>query len=87
VDELFRRTEATPGYELTADLPSQTVTDKQGLQLHFDIDPFRKQVLLEGLDEIGLTLKRSGEIASYEDRRQPSARAYEPLDFKLSTAN
>src|SRR6478672_4273282 len=56
VDELFRRAEATEGYQLTADLPNQTVSDTQGLKFHFDIDDFRKTVLLEGLDDIGMTL-------------------------------
>src|SRR5579862_6768435 len=58
IDELFRRTEADNSYTLTVDLPKQTVSDSQGLAIHFDIDHFHKQVLLEGLDEIGMTLKQ-----------------------------
>src|SRR6185437_13136740 len=53
VDELFRRTETTAGYKITADLPNQIVTDDQGLKFHFEMDEFRKQVLVEGLDDIG----------------------------------
>ncbi len=63
IEELFRRTKATPGYQLTADLPKQTVSDSQGLQIHFDVDEFKKQVLLEGLDDIGMTLKQEARIA------------------------
>jgi 3-isopropylmalate/(R)-2-methylmalate dehydratase small subunit len=82
VDELFRRAEATEGYRLTADLPNQTITDEQGLKIHFDIDDFRKTVLLEGLDDIGLTLKHESEIAAYEQRRHPHADLFEPVDYK-----
>ena len=53
VDELFRRTESQEGYSLTADLPNQTITDATGLEFKFEIDKFRKHVLLEGLDDIG----------------------------------
>jgi len=82
VDELFRRAEANEGYQLTADLPSQTVSDTQGLQFHFDIDDFRKTVLLEGLDDIGLTLKHEGDITAFEQRLHPQATVYEDVDFK-----
>jgi len=89
VDELFRRTEATAGYKLTVDLPSQTVRDDQlvvsevepRLDLHFDITPFRKQVLLEGLDDIGLTLKQDPAIAAYESSRRPALTLYGSVDF------
>ena len=81
VDELFRRTEATEGYQLTVDLPSQTVRDQQGLDLHFDITPFRKQVLLEGLDDIGLTLKHAPAIAAYEASHRPAVNLYGSVDF------
>jgi 3-isopropylmalate/(R)-2-methylmalate dehydratase small subunit len=81
VDELFRRTEATEGYQLTVDLPSQTVRDRQRLDLHFEITPFRKQVLLEGLDDIGLTLKHAPAIAAYEASHHPSITQFAPVDF------
>src|SRR5436853_2542205 len=77
VDELFRRAEATEGYQLTADLPNQAVSDAQGLKFHFDIDDFRKAVLLEGLDDIGLTLKQEPDITAYEQRNHPKANLYQ----------
>ena len=82
VDELFRRAEANVGYKITADLPNQTVSDEQSLKFHFDIDDFRKTVLLEGLDDIGLTLKHEPDITAYEQRHHPQAAVYEPVDFK-----
>ena len=81
VDELFRRAEATKGYQLTADLPNQAVSDAQGLKFHFDIDDFRKAVLLEGLDDIGLTLKQEPDITAYEQRHHPQANLYQAVDF------
>ena len=81
VDELFRRAEANQGYRLTADLPSQTVSDDRALAYPFPMDDFRKQVLLEGLDDIGLTLKHEADITAYEQRQHPKATLYETLDF------
>ena len=69
VDELVQRTESREGYTLTVDLAAQTITDAQGLNVKFDVDPFRKVFLLEGLDDIGLTLRFADEIAKYEERR------------------
>jgi len=82
VDELFRRAEAKEGYKLTADLPDQTISDAQALKFHFDIDDFRKTVLLQGLDDIGLTSKHEAEITAYEQRHHPQATLYEAVDFK-----
>ena len=82
VDELFRRTEATPGYQITADLPGQTVSDASGLKYHFEMDPFRKEVLLDGLDDIGLTMKHESMITEYEKSHQPSVTMSEAVDFK-----
>src|SRR5438067_506987 len=48
IDELFRRVESTPGYRVTIDLANQTVSDDRALAMHFEMDEFRKQVLLEG---------------------------------------
>jgi len=84
VDELFKRTEKQEGYTLTADLPNQTITDASGLSYKFEIDEFRKHVLLEGLDDIGLTLKHEQKITSYEEARHPSATMYEAVDAKFS---
>ncbi len=72
IEELFRRTEMNLGYRLTVDLESQTVSDESGLNLSFEIDPSRRECLLKGLDEIGLTLQLEEKISAYErahDRR------------------
>jgi len=66
VSELFRRGESTPGYRLTVDLESQTVADDSGLRLSFTVDPFRRECLLNGWDEIGLTLRQEAAISDYE---------------------
>jgi 3-isopropylmalate/(R)-2-methylmalate dehydratase small subunit len=84
VDELFKRVEAQEGYSLTADLPAQTITDTSGLTYKFEIDPYRKHVLLEGLDDIGLTLKHEPDITAFEQARHPSVTMYEAVDAKYS---
>jgi 3-isopropylmalate/(R)-2-methylmalate dehydratase small subunit len=84
VDELFRRTEREEGYSLAVDLPAQTVSDSSGLRYSFKIDEFRKHILLEGLDEIGLTLKYDGKIAEYEKSRPAAATRYSPVDAKYA---
>ena len=55
--------------ELTVDLMNQTIQRPNGPTVSFDIDPFRKQCLLEGLDDIGLTLEKAGDIDQFEARR------------------
>jgi 3-isopropylmalate/(R)-2-methylmalate dehydratase small subunit len=70
VDELLNKAKATPGYELTVDLPSQTVFDDSGFSAQFEIDGFRKHCLYNGLDDIGLTLEDEPDITSYEARRR-----------------
>lgn len=66
VEELFQRTYATPGYELTIDLEACTITDDAGLQLSFEVEPFRRHCLLEGLDDIGITMQHADKIAAFE---------------------
>ncbi|MCA9248973.1 MAG: 3-isopropylmalate dehydratase small subunit [Planctomycetales bacterium] len=66
VEDLFQRVAANPGYQLHVDLEKQMVTDDQGLELSFEVDPFRRQCLLGGLDDIGMTLEHEAEIAAYE---------------------
>ena len=66
VDELFRRAAEHAGYQLTIDLESQTITDRFGLSRRFEVDPFRRHCLLNGLDDIGLTLAHKAKIAAYE---------------------
>ncbi len=73
VDRLFREVEAQPGYRLTIDLPAQVVETPSGERFGFDIDPFRKQCLLEGLDDIGITLRHADAIRAYEARRRREA--------------
>jgi 3-isopropylmalate/(R)-2-methylmalate dehydratase small subunit len=86
VDELFRRAEAKEGYTLHIDLPNQTIRDDQGLEIRFEIDDFRKQMLLKGLDEIGLTLERDAEITLYEKSHHPEAEQHSPVDFSSPAA-
>ncbi|HEX9224782.1 MAG TPA: 3-isopropylmalate dehydratase small subunit [Candidatus Acidoferrales bacterium] len=86
VDELFRRTEKEEGYSLTADLPHQTVTDKHGLRFSFELTPFRKEILLKGLDDIGLSLRHESAISEFEKRAHPSATMFESVDVKISPA-
>lgn len=73
VEELFRRTARHGGYRLTVDLDAKEISDASGLRLAFDVDPFRRECLLEGLDDIGLTLRHEDEIAAYEARRASSS--------------
>ena len=70
VRELFAEVEASEGYQLSVDLAAQTVTTPGGRVLHFEIDPFRKEALLKGLDNIGWTLSHSDEIKTYEEKRK-----------------
>ena len=72
IEALFRDVEATPGFRLTVDLPSQTVVRPDGRVLRFDIDPFRKECLLNGWDDIGLTLRHADKIRAFEERRRAS---------------
>ncbi|RXZ80202.1 3-isopropylmalate dehydratase small subunit [Paenibacillaceae bacterium] len=69
VEELFQRTAATVGYQLTIDLENQTISDADGLSISFDLDEHRKQFLLLGLDDIGLTLQHADKITEYEAKR------------------
>ena len=73
VQGLFAEVEATEGYTLTVDLAAQTVTTPEQRVLHFEIDNFRKNALLQGMDNIGWTLSHDDEIAVYEARRKQEA--------------
>ena len=70
MDRLFAGCEASEGYRLTVDLAAQTVTTPQGDSFGFDITEHRKHCLLNGLDEIGLTLRHADEIRAFEDNRR-----------------
>jgi 3-isopropylmalate/(R)-2-methylmalate dehydratase small subunit len=70
VDQIIKESQATPGYRLAVDLDAQTITTPGRQEFHFDIDPFRKHCLLNGLDEIGLTLEHADEIRAFEARHK-----------------
>lgn len=73
VDQLFSETVAQEGYRLQVDLAEQTVTTPGGASFSFDIDAFRKHCLLNGLDDIGLTLQNTDDIRRYESQRAEQA--------------
>ncbi len=73
VDRLFDEAFQNEGYELTVDLSAQTVTTPSGESISFDVDNFRKHCLLNGLDEIGVTLESTDDISSYEAKRRQTA--------------
>lgn len=70
VRDLFKRVRETEGYRLSIDLVDQKITGDDGLEISFDVDPFRRQCLLGGLDDIGLTLQVEDEISRYESNRR-----------------
>jgi len=74
IDELFRRVEVKEGYKLTVDLEAQTISDEDGLNIEFSVDPYRRECLLKGLDDIGVTLQYMDKIDAYEEKL--AARGY-----------
>lgn len=68
VDQLFTSASNQPHYQLTVNLQEQTVTDHEGFTASFDVDPFRRECMLKGLDDIGLTLQHEDKIRAYEER-------------------
>lgn len=70
VDRLFMETLATPGYRLVVDLPNQVIRKPDGEAIPFEVDASRKECLVNGWDDIGLTLRHADEIHAYEDRRR-----------------
>src|SRR6185437_775006 len=66
VNTLLKNAQTIPGYKLTVSLEDQTVTDDRGFKATFEVDPFRKYCLLEGLDDIGLTLRHTAELDNFE---------------------
>ncbi len=73
MDELFREVEENPGFRLRVDLEAQTVTTPGGQAYGFEVDAFKKYSLLNGLDEIGLTMQHLHDIRDYEKRRRIEA--------------
>ncbi|TVX92949.1 3-isopropylmalate dehydratase small subunit [Paenibacillus agilis] len=70
VEELFQRADKHEGYQLQIDLDNKSISDEHGLSYSFDLDEHRRQFLLQGLDDIGLTLKHDDKIAAYEASHQ-----------------
>jgi 3-isopropylmalate/(R)-2-methylmalate dehydratase small subunit len=73
VEGLFQSVLTTPGFELKIDLAQQQILLPDGSQLAFEVDAFKKDCLMRGLDDIGLTLQHTDEIKAYEQRRQQQA--------------
>ena len=74
VDHIIKACGDYESYRLTIDLPKQTVSDDFGWQAHFEIEPFAKRCLLEGLDDIALTLAHDSTIRAYEEKHPSSYR-------------
>ncbi len=70
VDILFKAVEASPGYRLTVDLAQQRIVTPDGIEYPFEVDAFRKHCLLNGLDDIGLTLQHVDEIKAFEAKHR-----------------
>lgn len=70
VDALFKETEAAEGYKLNIDLAAQTITTPSGKAYKFDVDAFRKHCLLNGLDDIGLTMQHQEKIKAFEAKHK-----------------
>jgi 3-isopropylmalate/(R)-2-methylmalate dehydratase small subunit len=70
IDALFAQVEATPGYALTIELPRQVVIRPDGKAIPFEVDAFRKECLINGWDDIGLTLRHADEIRAFEEKRR-----------------
>jgi 3-isopropylmalate/(R)-2-methylmalate dehydratase small subunit len=68
VEEIFQRTAKFEGYTLKVDLENKQLSDDHGLAISFDLDEHRRQFLLQGLDDIGLTLQHADEITAYEQK-------------------
>ncbi|RFC40915.1 MAG: 3-isopropylmalate dehydratase, small subunit [Candidatus Nitrotoga sp. CP45] len=73
IDDLFQVVTATPGYHLKIDLEQQSIIAPNGVVYRFEVDDFRKNCLLNGLDDIGLTLQHVRKIKEYETRRKLEA--------------
>lgn len=70
VEEIFKTIDAKPGANLTIDLEKQTISTDEGKEYSFEVDHFRKYCLLNGLDDIGLTMKKAEKIQKFEEKNQ-----------------
>jgi 3-isopropylmalate/(R)-2-methylmalate dehydratase small subunit len=75
IERLMKKAEEMEGYSLTVDLEREVISDDEGFSTPFQIEPFRRTCLLEGLDDIGLTLRHADAIAAFESAR-PSWRSF-----------
>lgn len=75
VEDLFQRTNAKEGYTLNVDLENKVINDNDGLRIPFELDEHRRQFLLQGLDDIGLTLMHEESISAYEAKRNAAVKA------------
>lgn len=73
VNKLFHQVEVEEGYQLTVDLPNQTITTPSSEVIGFEVDAFHKHCLINGLDDISLTLAHTDDIKAYEERRKGEA--------------
>ncbi|VAW92348.1 3-isopropylmalate dehydratase small subunit [hydrothermal vent metagenome] len=73
VDELFSEVDENEGYQLTVDLEKQLIITPENEYIEFEVDSFRKHCLLNGLDDIGLTLQHVNDIKTYEQKRKQQA--------------
>jgi len=73
VEDLFIQVNNQPGYAIRVDLPNQVVVLPDGNTIEFEVDSFRRHALINGLDDIGLTLEKSGLIEAFENRRRTEA--------------
>lgn len=73
IEALFQAVASNEGYQLTVDLPAQHISTPDGQTLAFEVDPFRKECLIKGLDDIGLTLQHADAIRAYENGRRQQA--------------
>jgi len=70
LETLFAKVLAAPGFRLTVDLEKQAISGPDGLSIAFKVDPFRKECLINGWDDIGLTLRHAEKIRAFEDKRR-----------------
>ncbi|MFZ0255337.1 MAG: 3-isopropylmalate dehydratase small subunit [Gammaproteobacteria bacterium] len=87
VRKLFTEVVASPGYRLDVDLPSQTVKNPAETCFRFEIDQFLKYGLLQGMDEIALTLRYAQDIQNYESRRRRETPWLFPVDMRIGRAS
>jgi len=69
IERLFKEVRAQEGYQLTIDLPAQQIVKPNGSKISFDVNPFKKECLINGWDQIGLTLRHEDKVAAFEKSR------------------